>query len=335
MSSLASGRRRVHAFSALLPHLQRLRDITGFASVCAGLAEPRTTVFARLWHVRRVVAVTRLLGSYWTEHRPGRVRGLAWLHDINRWPFAHNSERGRFDQPRHTPEFFSEALGVGPDDCVELALIQSKVLDGLSADGRLVLVADAVAGLVEDCLLLICGLNVRPDIVPRDVGRFLGFAHQRDPWRARSRRLAEIFHRGCGRQPVRAFQAEFRRLFLDQVDCFLRGQEERHGRLEPDRILAGVREVKRTFVAPVVFPINNELVCRGAWLKQRVLPWYLERDSEDKLLLMTETEFVDRVTSKPDSPYAKADFLPRLDAICHEQPERAFVTCPASRRRSA
>jgi hypothetical protein len=311
----------------LLKIVLRLRHVTGFATVYGENLERRSEIFARLWHVRRVLAVTRMLTPHWPDHDQHRARWLAWLHDVNRWPFAHNAERGLFNQATNTKAYFAGHPGLMLDshDRDELVEIQSKNLDCLSPEGELVLLADAITGVIEDPLMLITGLNVRPEVVPRALADAFGFEHRADPWRQRALPLTRLIHASDGTTDVRAYQASFRRLFLDQVRCFIAGRLRRHGVLDARSTMDVIRKIKTDFICPVVFPINNDLVCRGEWLRREVMPWYLTRYGPVDLVDIAEEEFVRRVVSPDGSPFTPGDFIPDLDAVCRSLPESAFL----------
>ena len=93
--------------SMLIPPAQlqraagRLAGVTGFLSTIHDALDDRASVFNRYFHVRRVVWTALWIAL--ANHRIGRtnkerVVWLAWAHDLNRWPFAHNSERGVYPQ---------------------------------------------------------------------------------------------------------------------------------------------------------------------------------------------------------------------------------------------
>ena len=87
---------------AMYAAVERLKAITGFVTTLHKADDPRPLAFARYYHVRRVVWVAewlRLRRVSGTEQLDiNTVRWLAWAHDLNRWPFAHNSEKGFFNQ---------------------------------------------------------------------------------------------------------------------------------------------------------------------------------------------------------------------------------------------
>lgn len=310
------------------PAVSRLRQITGFVSVFGEAQDNRLSVFARLWHVRRVLAVLRLLTAYRADVDIRRATIFVWLHDLNRWPFAHNTEKGRFNQSANTPDFLQQISDIVIDeyDLMELRSIQDKTMAGLSADAQVVLLADAITGMLEDPLMLICALNVRPDIVPDDVTKVIGLGPAAEPWRTRCAKLAALLRYGSDASSVTSFQRGFRQLFVDQARVTLRLLESSTA-LDPMETLNLVRKVKRNFIRPTVFPINNELVCHSKWLRSEIMPWYLERFDENDLVFLTESQFVERIVGSSGSPFRSADFIPDIDAVKKVRPSMAFIDC--------
>lgn len=269
------------------------------------------------------------------ERQPGvdveRVVRLCLHHDLNRWPFAHNIEVGRFDQAGNTRVFTKSLLDarLSDEDFADLEGVHHKRIDELSPEGRIVLGADAVTGVVEDPLLLVTGLNVRPDYIPDAVSRVLGFTLRSEPWRGRARRLAKGFH-GTGAPDPLAFRAEFARLFRDLMWQVL----EREDR--PERLLDIAASVKAHFIRPRVFPVNNELVCRSSWMRGEVMPRYLAHYGDVDLVLIDEDDFVRRAV-RIGAAQSPADFQPRIDAVREQQPDLCFVgakTAAADRART-
>lgn len=155
----------------------RLRHITGFVTTYGQEIDPRLSVFARLWHVKRVVATADRLSGLAESLDGDRIERLAWLHDLNRWPFAHNSEKGFFDQAANVREYFlSRSPVIEPQDIDDLVGIHLKDPAVISAEARIVLFADSLTGVIEDPLFAVCGLNVHPRIIPASVSDMLGFS---------------------------------------------------------------------------------------------------------------------------------------------------------------
>lgn len=308
----------------LRSRIDRLRYITGFVTAFGDEFDPRVAVFARLWHVKRVVGTARRLAAD-AAVDVARVSRLAWMHDLNRWPFAHNSERGSFDQAMNVPDYF-KALDASPCDISDLQGIHHKKLDGLTPDGTVVLFADALTGIVEDVLMAVTGLNVHPRMVPADIDGLMGFSLQREPWLSACRELVHNFH-GSPRPDVTDFQRRFDALFRDLVDTFIARNRIRDMERDYPAVYDVARIVKETFTRPVIFPLNNERVCHSLWLREKVFPWYFHTMGGDRgrLLEMDERQFVGMITTMPGSPFSPHEFVPDLDVVQRELPHLAFL----------
>lgn len=307
------------------PRMERLRHITGFITVYGGESDPRVSVFARLWHVERVALVTRLMRDVTDIGDADRVERLVWRHDLNRWPFAHNGERGFFDQAANVAEYFSEDADLTDRDVLDLRGIHEKDPTSLSHEGRIVLFADALTGSVEDILFAVAGLNLHPRLIPGEVESLLGFSLQDGQWYARCERLAQRLHSQDGPQ-VAVFQEEFEFVFSSLIRIFL----DRHSL---DELHSGCRElfgitgyIKSNFIRPVIFPLNNEKVCHSSWIRQEVMPWYLAHveDARRRLLEIDEREFVADVVAR-ESPFEACQFLADIEYVSRETPDLAFV----------
>ena len=130
--------------------LDRLAGLTGFVSVLG--PDPRVRVFNRLDHVRRVVGFTAWLCDRRLDLDRDASMLVAWCHDLNRLPFAHNLEKLiAFDQAADFPHFVRRS---GLD--LSIATINATV-GVICKDGthhspivRVVYAADAVAGFIEN-----------------------------------------------------------------------------------------------------------------------------------------------------------------------------------------
>lgn len=305
--------------------LERLDDITGFVTVYGREHDPRTGVFARKGHVRRVVAVAARLAALAGDVDVEEVKVLSWIHDLNRWPFAHNVEKGRFDQVANIAGYFADAPGVSPGQMRDLRAVHEKDMSGASGEGRVVLLADTMTGMFEDLLLVVCGLNVHPRIVTPEVERLLGLSLRDGRRMDAMRRLTELLH-GRRRDAVR-FATEVDVVFDALVADFLRVKGVDALWPAYGELFAVPRMVKETFTRPVVFPLNNGRVCHSDWLSRTVMPWYLDRtpNATEHLLGIDERRFVAEVTAAADSPFAPEQFRPDIDVVRRESPEMAFL----------
>lgn len=309
------------------PRIRRLRHITGFITVFGEEDDPRVSVFARLWHVERVVLVTRMISAVTDAGDAERVERLAWLHDLNRWPFAHNAERGLFDQAANVGEYFSGDAGLTGRDVRDLRGIHEKDPAVLSHEGRVVLFADALTGAVEDILFAVTGLNLHPRLIPGEVEELLGFSLRDGRWYEPCRSLAGRLHGGESQVPV--FQEELVQVFGGLVKSFL----DQHS-LSLKELASGCRDlfgitghIKKTFIRPVIFLLNNEKVCHSSWIRHEVMPWYLSHveNARARLLEIDECEFVADVLSR-ESPFEARQFLADIDYVSRETPAMAFVS---------
>lgn len=319
--------RELTSNGAAMRAVHRLRLITGFATVYGVLKDPRLDSFARVWHVRRVVWFAELLAARFGVIDITRLRVLGWLHDLNRWPFAHNSEQNLFCQPANSPKFFRQLGILAENDIAEIVAIQEKRLGELSTEGKCVLLADAVVGMLEDPLLLITALRVRPEFLPDSLSQSIGFSYSEEPWRSRSLELARLAAPGASLDDMTAFRDRFDALLLDQsqlvIDHHVRDSMGGLEAAEP--MLNLVQEVKAACHRPIIFPINNDLVSHGPWLRERVMPWYRSERSIDDLVFLSEYELVDRIVTAPDSPFEREEFLPDVDIVFRENPDLRFT----------
>jgi hypothetical protein len=306
--------------------IARLRYITGFVTTYGDECDPRVSIFARFWHVKRVANVAgrlcRLAGPLDTR----RVERLAWVHDLNRWPFAHNSERGLFDQAANVKDYFADVPGVSEQDIRDLMGIHAKDPTRLSDEARIVLFADSLAGIIEDPLFAIAGLNVHPQFIPEEVEGMLGFSLRAGRRYDSCRELALEFH-GRHVAEVGRFDRRMHSLFYALVEEFLAVHKIKDLDSDYPALFSTARKVKETFMRPTIFPLNNEYVCHSTWLRREVFPWYMKRcgGRVDRLLTIDEREFVAEVTGVPGSPFEPRQFRPDLDVVRRDLPAMAFI----------
>lgn len=307
--------------------IQRLHHITGFITTYGHTSDPRLSVFARFWHVKRVVATADRLSGLTASLDRARVERLAWLHDLNRWPFAHNSEKGLFDQASNVKDYFrgwqAEFAAQDLDDLVGIHL---KDPSSISPEARIVLFADSLTGVIEDPLFAVCGLNVHPRIIPDSVSDMIGFSLLEGPWISGCREMTREFH-SVERPSVESFQKQFHEIFGALITRFL--DVHRIKKLDEGQyaLFAIAKTVKETFMRPVIFPLNNEKVCHSSWLRQEVMPWYLAHveGGRQRLLEIDEDGFVRLVTQAGGSPFMDHQFVPDLGYVQREMPVMAFI----------
>lgn len=265
--------------------LRRLRRITGFVTTLHPDGDPRALAFSRYFHVHRVVDVAEWLCNERVARgedlKRERIAQLAWAHDLNRWPFAHNGERNLFDQCGDVERYFDdheifgeEATSVRRFLLNDLKTILSRRWEGGSKEGRLVLLADIVAGFVEDPLLAVTGLDLSWKAIPKPIWQRLGLPMDDQRFRARLRRLNLLLY---DHRDVDEYVLEFDRLFDECVRRFatMHGLDQRDP-LEEAWFNDLRVEIKEGFLRALLFPYNNEKIAHGSLLKRELIDPFVE-----------------------------------------------------------
>jgi hypothetical protein len=320
----------------LRPPLARLYRITGFVTTLHPENDLRPLVFARYYHVRRVVWLAHAIGSrHSTIHNIdiSSLNWLAWAHDLNRWPFAHNSERGIYNQAEDLPRYFAETgLSAAPKQIVELQAIIDKAHEHLSIEGRIVLLADIIAGFIEDPLWAIIGLDLIPEIVPPDVASVLCIPLSDSGFRSRLRSLNDLLF--TTRSPelfAAVFDDLFKELSLSYVEHARIADELPlgHERFESDR-----RVVKESFMRKCLFPYNNEKVSHGSLLKTKLVkPLIASLQGNINAILTTIDEPALLTLALNLGVIDQCDislFFPDVDYVTNAEPDRSFRRSAAS-----
>jgi hypothetical protein len=308
--------------------VRRLNHITGFVTTLERHDDTRPRFFARYRHVQRVVYVTRLLARLWNAN-VSRAERLAWLHDLNRWPFAHNGEAGRFNQADDMRRFLCELRTAGermePEDFDDLRLFHLKRIDEMTQAGRCVLLGDMLAGLVEDPLMAVVGLNIDPSFIPEWIRVRLGWEE-----------IPELLE-----MPVLCLEMRNPTLDSSLIDRFNVMFQHSVTRVlesvdrDPPAELAlatyqAARAVKEDFLRPHVFPVNNELVCHASWIRHQLIVPFLSRDPEGaskRLLELGEQELLAAAVSELHLSINEVDLAyPEIDFVQSQKPEMAYVT---------
>jgi len=325
--------------------IRRLRGITGFVTTLHAPGDPRPLAFARYFHVQRVVRVAEWLWSRMENvgSAPDRaaVLWLAWAHDLNRWPFAHNSEKGHFDQARDVARFMFQSGIEFPqgrfrdeeeercwksDVLYDLTGIISKRIYGLSAAGKLVLLADIIAGFIEDPLLAITGLSLSPGLVPDTVREALAMPLDDKGFRNELAALNRLLSRD---RDVKEFVTGFDAVFRRCVRRFAR----QHGIGGANPLEEGwfgeLRGLlKEGFLKHVLFPYNNEKVAHGSLLTSELVEPLLGVLGDRKDTTLTEVdeagmlELAVRHGIIDDGTQSR--YFPDLDYIVRTEPENSF-----------
>ena len=281
----------------VLNALRRLKGITGFATTLCREGDPRARVFNRYDHIRRMLWIN----SYFcgaTGVNPERANEIILLHDLNRWPFAQNSEKGYFDQSAHTAAFLPELVpGISEETVRDVIMLHRKQLSGMGRAARPAYIADVIAGMIEDPLLLITGLNADPEIVPERLVPLLGL----DLSPAGTAVLAALCETLNRKKDAAAFSRQFRELFETLCKRFIDRHAAACGTLEEleASICRDTLTVKEEFLLPIVFPINNEKVCHGGWIKRQIIGPLIDAMGLDEagryLLSVDEAELLEEL----------------------------------------
>src|SRR5262249_38749528 len=148
--------------------IERMKHITGMFTPVGPPDDRRPELFSRYLHVRRVATValgccSRVTSAGGEVNQP-RVRPLAWLHGLNRWPFAHNSEKGRYDQAADVRAYLqANRIELDHRDTADIVGVHHKSSGELSREGSVVLTADQATGAVEDIFLAITAVGLAPE----------------------------------------------------------------------------------------------------------------------------------------------------------------------------
>ncbi len=249
--------------------LNRLKGITGFVTTLCRDGDDRAVVFNRYDHVKRVLFVNGLLCR-----RVGvdseQAKEVIILHDLNRWPFAQNSERGYFDQAGNVYEYLTGVCSDISEDAIhDVVMLHKKQLYSMRKNARFALLADIIAGLMEDPLLLIAGLNVHPTVIPEEFVDLLGL-----DFSARGMKTLEELCSLLNREKnIRAFCELFQSVFTKQCENMIDRYFRQCGSVENviDKLLQDAGHIKEKLMYPIVFPINNELVCHKRWIQEQIV----------------------------------------------------------------
>jgi hypothetical protein len=310
---------------------ERMRRITGFVTALCPDSDRRPLAFARYFHVRRVAwtasLIERLRHADGIGISPEKVHWLAWAHDLNRWPFAHNAEKGLFDQSADVPRYFFESrIPISRRDVIELKGIISKDHETLSEEGRIVLLADIITGFIEDPLWATTALDLTPDVVPKEVAEYLCIPLDRPATRAGLLELNWLFAETYEIEP---FETKFDTLFQQTMQTFIRARQI------AERIPLGDPEfedkrgfIKEDFMRKLLFKYNNEKISKGPMLRSELIdPLYRSLGTTANLVLtaIDEPEAIERciafnIIKRGD----ETRFLPDLDYVINHEPEKSF-----------
>lgn len=303
--------------------VSRLLGITGFVTVFPDRGDARTQVFARYHHVRRVVAVSILLAERWDLDRE-HCTELAWIHDLNRWPFARNIEKGHYDQAGNLQRFL-RGLRIPADLAVEAGAVARKDPSPPTKAAEAVLLADIMAGLFEDILLSITGLHLHPEAISLDVDDILGMRLRETETRHRLAAMHRCLHID---RDVRKYIRLFDEHFIGLVQRFVqRLNLGRSGGLEDAQFHSVRSHVRYAFLPEVIFPLSSDLVCKAFQIRKLFGEPLLRHVADPERLLTAWTE-QHAVAAAVRAGWLSPDdvdlLVPDIDALKHAMPDRVF-----------
>jgi len=312
-----------------------MHGVTGFVSVLPVPGDDRTKVFSRYYHVRRVAWLSHCIAEV---HRDGPgdlnvVNWFAWAHDLNRWPFAHNSERGLFDQAADLPRYLhAESIDVPMEWVEQLMAIVNKEYNFLGREASIVLLADMLTGFLEDPIWLLTALNVSPAVVPNEVADYLGLPIGDPAFLAEMFTVLQSFQPGvCASD----FVATFDQIFTQLARFFVDRQLLKAGQCHASEILHSAefqrnRElIKEKFMRGVIFPYNNVKISKGPTLKTEMILPILKRLPHKPAAMMTQmtdASLIQEALKLSILSKSELEVLrPNLEYMEQEEPENSFT----------
>lgn len=303
---------------------KRLRGITGFVTSHPSGGDPRTLAFSRYEHVTRVASLALSLGE---DRRLSRSEVLlfSWLHDINRWPFAHNSESGNFDQEGDIERFIADRL---PRETVAQATdIARKHIPDLNQAARAVLLADMVTGFFEDTLFTITGLNLSPSELPNDALDLLRLPVGDYAFLEELQYLYVLLNKEVD---VARYTRDFNSLVFKSTRRFLSGHNFLNADpLDSERFWGIQSTLRSDYLEQHIFPLNNEKVCHGGAIRQVLVDPVISRLGNSAVACLTRWTEVDLVAyvlrERLAAEETVAALKPTLDYIQHFEPDRSFM----------
>ncbi|WP_156081325.1 HD domain-containing protein [Amycolatopsis vancoresmycina] len=302
----------------------RLRDITGFITVYPHGGDQRTRAFSRYDHVARVTSLALSMANYRGVDRQ-EVLLLSWLHDINRWPFAHNSERGNFDQAHDIARFIAGRL---PDRTVEQAVgVANKDIALLNDPAQIVLLADIVTGFIEDTLFTITGLNLTPSDLPTEALDLMRLPVGDATFLEELQYLHNSLNRD---RDIPRYTQNFNSLVFRSAHRFLADHSFwNESVLQNERFWNIRRFLRDELLREHIFPLNNEKVCHGQLIRETLIAPLLDnlgRSASEHLTQWTEVDiFTYCLQHNLASDNTLIDLVPEIDYIQHNEPMRSFM----------
>ena len=234
---------------------ERLRRITGFVTTLTKDEDTRALAFARFYHVRRVVWTSRWISRRLEGVDFHVVNDLSWAHDLNRWPFAHNSEKDRYNQASDLIRYFaSRSIDLSERSLIDLRGIIDKDFTELSLEGKIVLLSDMLTGFVEEPLWMVTALDLRPDLIPPSVSAYLCLDFEGIDFPAIAA-AASCFRSAESHEP---FVFLFDELFLCYMTRFLETRRPSPHDIVSAEFAATRHMIKDEFMRKIIFPYNKE-----------------------------------------------------------------------------
>lgn len=300
-------------FPYLFNKLERLKGITGFISILGN--DPHIKVFCRYNHVQRVVRLTGWLITLFPERNSYKSLFLAYFHDINRLPFAHNlEEKIEFNQSENLRSYLQSCKDNIPDDYVlDLESVISRKVQS-SPEAQLVYAADAAEGFIEDTLFAITTLGISTDCLPHQIASRLGFNVNEIDFKNDLLYLNKLFIENPDNYSiifgdvVFKHASEFIKKFNGNKPLFIETPEFPELR----------NMIKENFLKKIIFPINNEKISQGKRIVTEIaIPYieYLKREKVDpfeKLLKMTDQEVLDHAVQLGLTSSVPQEYWPKL-----------------------
>ncbi len=312
-------------------YAERMHRITGFVTALCADSDERPLAFARYFHVRRVVWTATVIAerriAAGTEVDLDKVQWLSWAHDLNRWPFAHNSEKGLFDQGANVMTFF---LGGGLTNVSEtlddLRGIIDKQQDRLSHEGSIVLLADILAGFVEDPLWITTALDLHPTFVPDDVASYLCMPFNQSEVVQELFELNQLFENTTAVEP---FETEFDKLFCRFMRNFLTQRNFAESLpLGSPEFEQWRLHIKEDFMRKKIFAYNNEKISKGSSIRKKLVDPLYKKLGDAAISVLTTVDEPTAILMAQQfeiiSPDNASSFVPSLDYVERYEPDMSF-----------
>jgi len=286
--------------------MERLKGVTGFISILG--VDHRLEVFKRYNHVMRVAKLTECLCDRFPIDDVNEAMMVAYLHDINRLPFAHNLEKHiDFDQSSNLEKYCKYfSLNIPQEIITSTIAVLNKEIDGPQSS-RVVYTADSAIGFIEDPILAIVTLDVPFHFIPPEIISFLGF--EQEILISNINRLKSWYVKNFDK-----FLEYFNEFVLEGAINFVSKHSKGNKLLiELNEFTELRRILKEDFLRTQVFPINNERISHGSLLAKDIGIPYLQLlasrcdDPIMHLLTMTDQDLLTAAINKniisDPSPY--------------------------------